>query len=151
MMQVDPDTQRTKHHSLSGEEQAVVTRVAVTGEPRSRGPASRATVTFRLNRTPVIGDKFASRAGQKGVLGHQWPDIDMPYSAATGMRPDLLINPHAFPSRMTIGMLLESMASKAGALAGTCAPASLHAVACQCALAFARRVSLLVTCCDCAS
>ena len=42
----------------------------------------------------------------------------MPYAAKTGMRPDLIINPHAFPSRMTIGMLIESMGAKAGALTG---------------------------------
>jgi len=52
------------------------------------------------------------------VFAQLWPDIDMPFSANTGMRPDLIINPHAFPSRMTIAMLLESMAAKAGSLHG---------------------------------
>jgi DNA-directed RNA polymerase I subunit RPA2 len=122
-VQIDRDTKmQHKALALSGEEQAVVQRVTVSSEPRTKGgPAQRANVTLRLNRQPVIGDKFASRAGQKGVLGQQWPDVDMPYCARTGIRPDLLINPHAFPSRMTIGMLLESMASKAGALEGKCA------------------------------
>jgi DNA-directed RNA polymerase I subunit RPA2 len=54
----------------------------------------------------------------------RWPDINMPFVAATGMRPDLIINPHAFPSRMTIGMLIESMGAKAGALTGTFVDAS---------------------------
>lgn len=76
----------------------------------------RANIKLRINRNPIVGDKFSSRHGQKGVLSKLWPDADMPYSEATGMRPDLLINPNAFPSRMTIGMLIESLASKAGAL-----------------------------------
>ena len=69
-------------------------------------------IRFRQPRNPVIGDKFSSRHGQKGVCSQLWPDIDMPFSGITGMCPDLIINPHAFPSRMTIAMLLESMAAK---------------------------------------
>lgn len=69
-------------------------------------------IRFRHPRNPVIGDKFSSRHGQKGVCSQLWPDIDMPFSGVTGMRPDLIINPHAFPSRMTIAMLLESVAAK---------------------------------------
>ncbi|GJT39175.1 BPS1, chloroplastic-like protein [Tanacetum coccineum] len=64
------------------------------------------------------GDK--PRHGQKGVCSQLWPDIDMPLSANTGMRPALIINPHAFPSRMTIVMLLESIAAKM--LAAPCDP-----------------------------
>jgi hypothetical protein len=113
---------RSKPHCLKGEEQAVVQQVSLLGEPRGKNstPLTRCNITLRIQRTPVIGDKFASRAGQKGVLGQLWPSVDMPFCAQTGMQPDLLINPHAFPSRMTIGMLLESMASKAGALEGKC-------------------------------
>lgn len=72
----------------------------------------QANIRFRHPRNPVIGDKFSSRHGQKGVCSQLWPDIDMPFSGVTGMRPDLIINPHAFPSRMTIAMLLESVAAK---------------------------------------
>ncbi|GFZ02443.1 nuclear RNA polymerase A2 [Actinidia rufa] len=106
----DEVTGATKTTRLKGSEPVIVDYVAV--DVKSKKQLQKANVRFRRTRNPVIGDKFSSRHGQKGVCSQLWSDIDMPFSGVTGMRPDLIINPHAFPSRMTIAMLLESIAAK---------------------------------------
>ena len=107
----------TTLHKYKDSEVAYVEEVRLLGSETGTEPCQSLSIKLRIPRSPVIGDKFSSRHGQKGVCSQKWPAIDMPFSES-GIIPDIIINPHAFPSRMTIGMFMESLAGKAGALHG---------------------------------
>ncbi|KAF7669894.1 hypothetical protein LDENG_00115350 [Lucifuga dentata] len=99
------------------QEGCVVDNIKICSNDSGSGHFKRICITVRVPRNPTIGDKFASRHGQKGILSCLWPTEDMPFTES-GMTPDILFNPHGFPSRMTIGMLIESMAGKSASLHG---------------------------------
>ena len=97
-----------------GSDPSYVDRVLLTSNLKS---PELIKVILRQTRRPELGDKFSSRHGQKGVCGMIIPQEDMPFNEQ-GWCPDLIMNPHGFPSRMTVGKLIELIGSKSAALDG---------------------------------
>lgn len=112
----DADTSTYKVVKLDEKEDCVVDSIRYCGSFKANA-RRMVCITLRIPRPPTIGDKFASRAGQKGICSQRYPAEDLPFSE-TGLIPDIVFNPHGFPSRMTIAMMIETMAGKSAALHG---------------------------------
>ncbi|BES88059.1 Hypothetical protein polymerase [Nesidiocoris tenuis] len=116
------DFERSQHVTVNyhGSETIIVDHVKICTSHASGkrgGLKQKAIITYRVPRNPTVGDKFASRAGQKGICSQTLPSEDLPFTES-GLTPDIVFNPHGFPSRMTIAMMIECMAGKSAALHG---------------------------------
>ncbi|CAG9773900.1 unnamed protein product [Ceutorhynchus assimilis] len=102
--------------TFKGKEDCYLHSIKMCGDFNSKAKKT-ICITYRVPRNPSVGDKFASRAGQKGICSQKWPSEDLPFTE-TGLVPDIVFNPHGFPSRMTIAMMIEIMAGKSAAVHG---------------------------------
>jgi DNA-directed RNA polymerase II subunit RPB2 len=109
------ETYRDKASVADKTMQGIIDKVYVT---ENDDGLKTCKIRMRKIRTPVLGDKHAARYAQKGTIGMILPHCDMPYTK-DGIVPDLIINPHAIPTRMTIAQLIECVLAKLGCVEGT--------------------------------
>lgn len=104
-------------------EPAYIDSVKLLGDINGVDMLQSILIVLRVERKPTVGDKFASRAGQKGICSRLYAAEDLPWTDG-GLMPDIIFNPHGFPSRMTIAMMVECMAGKGASISGECFDAS---------------------------
>jgi len=99
---------------ITSDEAGIIEKVYIH---KSSNTTTTIAIKIRTIRIPIVGDKFALRHAQKGTIGIITPDEDMPFDR-NGITPDVIFNTHGIPSRMTIGMLIETIVSRVGAHSG---------------------------------
>jgi len=118
--EISIQTKKENSSAIKQEETGIVDGVFITQDQEGNRVVQ---VRTRELRVPEIGDKFSVPHGQKGIVGMIAPEADVPFSVS-GVRPDIMFNPHGIPSRMTVGYLMDVLAGKVAALSGRIVDAS---------------------------